>query len=426
MGKAAWKGTGKVFRFSLQQYAKSKATYVLLLVMLVGTAGSVLIAGFSMEKGAAINRNARQVYVRNVGTYVPALDAMPDYVAYESVQGALEPLLDRLDEEPDAVLLDIDYDEALAAWRVRAYTGADSKVLSAEAESLAACCAGLVEQDRYLELGADPEQVSLALAPVRVEVLSQEELEQPEAEDDSTRYLVGLAYGVLVYMLVNISTSFIVRSVMEEKSNRLVEVLVLSVRPLALICGKILAAMILVVLGTLCAGLGMGLSRFVLGLLGRESSMLTGLGQLLAGLDLGSLCIVMLSVLLGYLSFAILAGIAGASCATGTQTDNAAGSVVMAATVCYAMGIGTAMVKGGAFVDTLCVLPFFSVFTAPARYLSGDIRFWVLALGWVLQGAVTVLLFRASAGIYGALLIHSGERVRLRQILRLMKEGMKA
>ena len=51
---SALAGTGKVFRFSLQQYFKSAATYVMLAIMMLGAAGSVLMMSLGMSRGEEV------------------------------------------------------------------------------------------------------------------------------------------------------------------------------------------------------------------------------------------------------------------------------------------------------------------------------------------------------------------------------------
>jgi len=424
MSKKGLKGIGKVFRFSVQQYFKSKATYIMLIVMLLGTTGSVLLAGLSMDRGMEMGSDAANVYVRNIGTYVPDLKQMPEYADYVQIDGELDELMEQLDGEPNSVLLDITYSDEAACWMVNGYSGKNSKVTQSEVASLAGICADLVEQDRYLELGAEPEQLNAAFAPVSVTVYSAEEYREPEDSGAESRYMVGFAYAVAVYMLITLSSSYIVKAITEEKNTRIVEQLMISIQPLALVAGKILAAMVLVIAGAFCAGLGLGMSKYILILLGREeSAMLSSLGTVLSSLDFGSFLIVIVSLLLGYFSFAILSGLSGAACSAVTESDNASGMVMVLSVICYVTGMGTASLKAGSIMTILSAVPFLSTFIAPARYFNGLISFRVLVIGWVLQAVVTVLLAKTCAGVYGALLMYRGSRLKLKQILNMGKEA---
>ncbi len=424
--KAELAGTGKVFRFSLQQYFKSAATYVMLAFMLLGTSASIFMMSMGMDRGMSVGSEARNLYIRNESPYDLDLAQLPDYFAAELTDKSLEELLEQLDAgETSGIAVEIAADEETGQWTATAYTGEKTGVTGTEASNLAACCAALVEQARYEALGVDPAQIAVALAPVSVDVMKESTYRFPDEKDASTRQIGGSAYSILVFMLISFTTSFIVRAVVQEKTSRLVEVLMVSVKPLALITGKILGAMCLVVAGMICAGLGLFATRTVMGLMGRDTGA-AGLGAFLGSLDAGGIAVVLVSVVLGYFSFSIVAGISGACCSGESETENASGGAMLIAMVGYFAGMGTAVMRAGTAVSILSVVPFLSVYIAPSRYLMGDIGFGLLALSWVLQAVVTLLLAKVCAAVYGALLIHRGEKVGLGQVLRMMKGGAKA
>ena len=423
---SALAGTGKVFRFSLQQYFKSAATYVMLGIMMLGAAASVLMMSLGMSRGEEMGSDAKTVYIRNESPYAVDPAGMPDYVKAELTEESMEELLLRLDAgKTDGVAVEIAADGETGLWKATAYTGENSKVTQGEAGKLAACCAGLLEEARYEAMGVSPLQMGVALAPVSSSVMSEADYRSAEDDgDQSARQVGGSAYSILIFMLVSFSTSFIVRAVVQEKSSKLVELLMVSVKPLALITGKILAAMCLVVAGMLCSGLGLVLARTAMKLLGKGGGMTAaGIGSLLKGLNGPGVPAVLVSVLLGYLSYAIIAGISGACCSTETESDSASSGAMLISMVGYMAGMATAWMKAGTAIRVLCLIPFVSVYIAPSRFLLGDIGFGWLALGWLLQALVALLLMKLCAAVYGALMIHRGERVKPKQILAMMKGG---
>ncbi len=426
MRDSALAGTGKVFRFSLQQYFKSAATYVMLVIMMLGAGGSVLMMSLGMSRGESMDRGAKTVYIRNESPYAIGPAGMPEYVTASLTGESLEDLLQRLDAgEKESVAVEIAADEETGLWKATAYTGSESAVTQSEARNLAACCAALVDEARYEALGASPLQMGVALAPVSASAVSEAEYRETEEDEDSgSRQVGGTAYSILIFMLVSFSTSFIVRAVVQEKSSKLVELLMVSVKPLALITGKILAAMCLVVAGMLSSGAGLVLARTAMRLMGKDTAMATaGIGSLLQGLNASGVLAVLVSVLLGYLSYAIIAGISGACCSTETESDSASSGAMLISMVGYIAGMATAWMKAGTAIRILCLVPFVSVYIAPSRFLLGDIGFGWLALSWLLQALVALLLMKLCAAVYGALMIHRGERVKPRQILAMMKGG---
>jgi len=431
MRKAEFAGTGKVFRFSLQQYFKSAATYVMLAVMLLGTAGSMLLMSLGMNRGNSIGSSAETLYIIDESPYeVDWEKGLPEEIKGVVSDLSLEDQLLALDAgDTKGVAVHIAWDGEGGFWQVTAYTGKSSAVAQFEAESWADTCAALLEEARYSALGIGEEQIALALSPAVYDNLTEAEYRDTEETEETwspARQIAGSAYAILVFMLISFSTSFIVRAIAQEKSSKLVELLMVSVRPLALIAGKILAAMVLVLTGAACAIIGLLGMRFVLGLFGVASFSTEGLGAILQGLDLVGVLVVIVSLVLGYVSYSILAGISGASCSTVTESDAASGTTMVIAMIGYMAGMGTAALNAGGVIRVLCVIPFLSVYIAPARYLVGDIGFPLLLLSWAIQAIVAFALAKAASAVYGALLVHRGERVKLRQILSMMKGGVRA
>ena len=71
--------------------------------------------------------------------------------------------------------------------------------------------------------------------------------EKTTKSDGLVKYIFGLALGLLLYMFIFVYGSMIMMSVIEEKTNRIIEIVVSSVKPFYLMTGKII--------GTSLAGL---------------------------------------------------------------------------------------------------------------------------------------------------------------------------
>lgn len=99
----------------------------------------------------------------------------------------------------------------------------------------------------------EQEQLDFINQPVesRVEHTTQDGEITPEEDGEGismAEYYVLLAGIVVVVMIVNLSGGQIAMSIVTEKSTKVVEYLMINVRPMALIVGKILAALITVVI----------------------------------------------------------------------------------------------------------------------------------------------------------------------------------
>ena len=66
-----------------------------------------------------------------------------------------------------------------------------------------------------------------------------DELGNEKASNADIRKLVGMAFGLIIYFLIFFSAQQVLRGVLEEKTNRIIEVLISSVKPVQLMLGKI-------------------------------------------------------------------------------------------------------------------------------------------------------------------------------------------
>jgi len=89
---------------------------------------------------------------------------------------------------------------------------------------------------KYEELGIDQEK-RVALTGSKLIVLAENQ--QDKSADGTYAMIIGYAAGFLVYFILLIYGSQVMMGVMEEKTNRIAEVMVSSVKPFQLMLGKI-------------------------------------------------------------------------------------------------------------------------------------------------------------------------------------------
>ena len=126
----------------------------------------------------------------------------------------------------------------------------------------------IVEQDGLTD--AQRDILSSGITVITDDIAAPDEAPADEldgADDSMDGFWVQYGYAIVVMMLCMMSTAFLLRAVVEEKESKLVELLMVSVSPLALLGGKILAVMLYVAALLLLVLLGMGGSVLLAGLL---------------------------------------------------------------------------------------------------------------------------------------------------------------
>lgn len=407
------RGTGKVYAFTLEQMIKGKANLIMLVLLLALSLASVPLMTLFGGTGGARETGFERLYVQNETGLPLELASLADIVTEE-------------DAKPETIQKD-------EAW-LRFYLAEDGYHVDAEcdpvdedkAASLLQNAQSILNEARYASLGTTTEQLKTISTPVQTETGTVTDyLSAPELDFADT-FAIQYVYSILVMILSIFASSYIVRAVIEEKASKLVELLMVSVKPLALIVGKILAMMTYVFGLLLLMVVGMVMSYFISGSFMEVASpvaMLQGMGLDISGMNVGpmTVVIVLVSLVLGYLTFSILGGLVGTGCSSMEDVESANLSVILIVMAGYLVASMTSGIGNTAVGTVLALVPVVSVFCAPVQYVCGNINLGMLCVSWLLQGLVLLLLAWLCAKIYHELLLRRGGKVKLREMLSMAR-----
>lgn len=98
-----------------------------------------------------------------------------------------------------------------------------------------------IQEEKLKLLGVDPSVVKQSETNVRLRTFYLEEAEHAEKQS-STELKFVLAYisSLLIYLFIFLYGSMVMRGIIEEKANRIVEIVITSVKPFQLMMGKII------------------------------------------------------------------------------------------------------------------------------------------------------------------------------------------
>lgn len=401
-------GTGQVYRFTLSQLLKSRANRVTLIIMVLLAAVSMPLTALLGGETPETSDTAGLASVRVDNRTDLALDFSGDAYWADTDFSADA-------GEPDAVVT-ITGDE----------TGYQVAVVGSESAH-----AGELSQL------AETARQAVRNACLQAAGLSSRQLEALTAstgEEDSHEegFWVQYGYSILAMILCLMSASYVIRAVVEEKDSRLVELLLVSVKPMALLAGKILAVMAFTFGWLLAMLAGFGVScGLTAGLMG-PGVLQKQLSGLLAAVprvqeDLwqaaGVLLVLLVSLGLGYLTMSLIGGVAGACCSGMEEAGEATGPVMLLTMTGYLASCVVGAVSSGpvAVFSTLC--PVVSIFCAPVQFAGGNVSFWLVLASWAIQAAVIWGLLTLASRVYAGLIVHRGSRVKLRELMSMAKGG---
>ena len=221
-----------------------------------------------------------------------------------------------------------------------------------------------------------------------------------------SRRLTGLFTVVLVWILISAYGSQIAMGVGEEKSNRIVEVILASVRPVQLLVGKVTGIGVLALAqAALMVAVFLGLGAAV------GSSLVHGAAP-------GIVITGAVFLVLGYAFYCTAFAAAGSLVSRQSDVGTVILPVQIPLIVAYALSYTVIYANGAnVFYRVLGFLPPTAPVAMPVLYAAGDVPAWQAAVSAVLLAAGTVWMARTAATIYGRSIFRTGSRVRLRQVL---------
>lgn len=434
-GKSEWKGTRKVLAFTFSSLFKGKANLATLIVFLI--CGLLAPPLFFLFGGSGTSAPAEhelsRVAVYNE-TELPVGEILsdredPQFADVLFEEGASEYAADpagALGPKEAAVRITR---EASGAYQADLYAAEETELSDTELEQLSGWFQSAVKRAEYRQAGMTEEQMELLTAEFYTETGTVSDYRDGETEDGGGGYGVQLVYAIVVLMVSILAVSYIIRSVVEEKSSRLVEMLLLHVRPMALIAGKILAilAYIFCVLGLFLACLlisGGVCSRFA-GLPGPGQWLQAAVQMGAVNLGAGMIVIMAVSLFLGCLTLAVIAGISGAGCSSMDDISGASTAATLLIMAGYFVSIMVINLPSAGAQLFVSLCPVLSVFCAPVQYAMGNISFPVLVISWLVQAAVLLWLVRFCAKIYRSLIMYRGNRLTWKDMIGMAEQKPK-
>lgn len=297
------------------------------------------------------------------------------------------------------------------------YVGKNATSFS-EMGELRAAVQRAVQVSRLRGSGIDPDAVGAALNPVRLQVAKPEG--GAAAATPDTLVVLSQFMAFITYFLIIIYGYAVARGVQEEKRDRIVEILMSSVRPQALMTGKVLgigAAGLLQI--SLWAGFGAlafafgddVLSRFGLGS-PRLPEVPPRVWLVFLGWFLG-----------GFLLYASLYAAAGAISTADHEVQQLQFPLMMPLMIGFFMVFAVFDDPGGTIAVAGSLIPFTSPIVMPIRDAVTGVGPLELALSMALLVATCAALLWLGGHVYRVSVLATGKRPSPRELLRWMRAG---
>ena len=259
-----------------------------------------------------------------------------------------------------------------------------------------------IEDQKLYQQGIDPQVLKEIRTEVSVQSITLGEQGEEKLNDATVNYALGFLSGILIYLFIFVYGNQIMQGVIEEKSSRIVEILVSSLKPFQLMMGKIVGIgavgltqflIWVVLIGTL--------SSIVMGVLGMQmpqqqamelanpefaqatpdASELTSILQVINGIDFVTLIVSFIFYFLGgYLLYGALFAAVGSAVDAPSDAQQFMFPITIPLIVAY-MGLFVFVLQDptGSTSFWLSIIPLTSPIAMMGR-ISYGVPFWELAL----------------------------------------------
>jgi ABC-2 type transport system permease protein len=264
----------------------------------------------------------------------------------------------------------------------------------------------------------------LAESRIKVNLKSVRLDESGEEKESSAEVamVLGMGFTLLIYMFIFVYGGMVMQGVMEEKTNRIVEIMVSSVRPFDLMMGKLI-------------GIGsVGLTQFGMwGILLLGASLfgttlfagVGGTGEMVLGLlsasNIGVLCLYFVLFFIGgYLIYASLFAAIGAIVNSQEDTQQYMMPITVLILFAFYAGFYSAQNPDGPLAFWASLFPLTSPIVMMTR-LPYDVPFWQLGLSIGLLGLTVVMIIQLVGKIYRVGILMYGKKPSYKEIIKWLK-----
>jgi len=271
-------------------------------------------------------------------------------------------------------------------------------------EQLKATVTGAIQivavKDRATAAGINASDLAVLLAPVTVSNVELGHLTGRSPDDETAAFIMT----VLLFMSIATYGAMVLGGVVEEKSSRVVEVLLARIPARNLLAGKV-------------AGIG---------LLGLAQISVTALAALIAVSAVGSLDLpavrggvlvwAVVWFVLGYALYATVFGALGSLASRPEDAQSAAGPVSVVLVLVYFVSFAAIGSAGTTWARLVAWFPATAPIAMPTRIAMGAASWWDPWLALVLTVATIAGLVVFGGRVYAGAVLHNGPTLKLRDV----------
>ena len=301
-----------------------------------------------------------------------------------------------------------------------------------------------IKNQKLMAKGVDPEIVSAAKADVNLSIMRMDEKGNEKETFTEVQFALGVILAALVYFFIVFFGGQVMQGVSEEKNNRIIEVIISSVKPFQLMMGKIIGVSLValtqfVLWIVLTLVLYLGFSAY-LGLSNPEmlsqgtvmaqeitsndimsSESVQNILQIVHSIDFGIIIpTFLIFFILGYLLYATLFAAIGSIVDNNTDSQQFTLPVTVPLMVAFFSLFYIPNNPDGSLSVWFSMIPFTSPLSMMVRIPFG-VPIWQIVVSVLLLAGTFVLMTWIAAKIYRTGILMYGKKLSYKEIFKWLK-----
>lgn len=302
----------------------------------------------------------------------------------------------------------------------------------------------VIEHQKLLALGIDPSVVKSATATVNLQTIRMDDEKGEKKSFGEFEMILGLFLAMIIYFVIFLFGSQVMRGVIEEKTNRIIEVLICSVKPFELMMGKIVGiALVGLTQFLLWVVLSLGIYTAATAIAGTpdiiangtvmaeqisDAQQLTESDELLMevmdvvnSIDFKAILLAFLLYFVGgYLLYAAMFAATGSACDNETDSQQFTLPISLPLIVAIVFSTVIANAPNSSLSIWLSMIPFTSPVAMMLRIPYG-VPYWQIAVSLGILTLTFLVLTWISAKIYRTGILMYGKKTSWKELVKWIK-----
>ncbi|MGI8405300.1 MAG: ABC transporter permease [Thermomicrobiales bacterium] len=276
------------------------------------------------------------------------------------------------------------------------------------AQRVYAAASTLSVQDRLSQGGVSAEEYSRATTPPAVNLQATDTSGSKDGAATGARYAVGFAFAILMFMAIMLYGQWVAQGVVEEKSSRIMEIMINAATPRDLLAGKVigiaLAGFTQLVPMLLVGGIAFAAQPRLADALGVKNESITSID--FSSISVTAISAFLVFFIIGFALYASLFASVGSLVSRQEEVSQAVAPLTTFMMVGYLGAIFTVSAPDSIVARVLSIFPLTATFTMVMRIVVGHPAVWEIALsvGLLIIAAIVGIMFAARVYRVGVLM----------------------